>query len=275
MHLILTLCLTWAAAWADSTIMYVPASTPVYSNPLEDATKMFFLARREKVLVIGVEGDFSKIHVKRNGRVMQGYVLTSQLASRLEPLPIPDEGYGFGPGMVYTQLTQNGKSFQTEDQVTYTTSTYSSKQTSPFLLLQIGRHDFWRIWLGLRSVAFTGSARTDITGAPSKSVDLRYKMIDLGLQRAWTPFSFFRPLYMGFGMEAARATSMKLTLNNMVLPTQDSDLPLYLGAHGVVGFHFILSKKVSAAVEVRAGSYLNQSVPVMAFEGSGAVFWWL
>lgn len=274
--LLISLWFVAALGFADPTgYKYSPAAQPVFGGPGDAFPKIFTLARRERVFVAEIKGDFARIRFKRNGRVVAGYVPLEALREALEPPPLPEEGWAVGVTGLYARLSQNGKTFQTADEVKYTTSKYDSTTISPFLFLQFRRHDFYRLFLGLRTIHMKGKATTDVKGSDVHEVDLHQSAIAFGLDRAWNPFTFAPPLYLGFGFEGARASSMKVMLDDIELPMSSENLPFYMGLHGLAGAEFFLNKTLSVAIEGRLGSYLNQAVPVVRFEAAGTIYFWL
>lgn len=266
------MCLS--ATGAEPIVMYSPSTMPVYREPKPTARKMFFLARGERVLVIRAVGDWTRVRIHRGTRDLEGYVETSRLAAHMTDAPLPDDGWAVGALFLYSRLSQNGKKFTTEDEVSYSTSRYSSETASPYLAFQLQRHDFWRFIIGRRETRFKGTASTDISGAKPQRVELMHSLFSVGFQRAWSPFLFFRPFYMGIGAEMARGTSIKLKLDGVDYPTSEKDRPLYIGLHGLTGLEFFLGRRISVSTELRAGSFLNQSVPVLEVGGGATAFWW-
>lgn len=276
MHLILTLWLALfpPATHAQAKIIQAPRAAVVRQGPGDGYKQVFILRKGERLAVTGQEGDYSRIKVKRAGQIIGGYVLRAEISGDGSKDPLAEEGWGLGFGPMYSQLTQSAKSFQTKDEVRYTTSAYTSLTVSPYVFLQYKRRNFYRAFFGYRLTRFKGSAKTDIPGAGTQSLLVQHKLISGGLQIAWSPIQSLRAFYAGFGAEAAKATAVSVELDGVELPTASDDLPVYMGVHALAGLQFFFNQTLSLTAEMRAGSYVNQSEPVFSVEAGAAVFYW-
>lgn len=284
MHFLLHLALiaVGSSAWARSPrLVTVTRATAVRARPTASARRIFNLRRGERVAVYNTpgEGDFARIRARRQNGWQLGFAPWSALDLTAPPATRTrrnraEAGWALGAAGLWSHLSQNGKSFETDDQVTYSTSRYAAQGVLPYVLAQSGRENFWRLGFGMRTPFFHGQASTDVSGAVAKDVDVHYTMYSLLVQKAWTLPLLGRALYAGVGAEAAKAVQMTISMGGIELPTSSSDLPLYLGLQGFSGVGVRVGERASVAVEARFGSFLNQAVPVLAMEAGGLALWW-
>lgn len=277
MHLFLSLCLalaplfTWAAQAATPQSLRVPRSLAVKQGPRKLDRTLFYVQKGERLWVFQDMGEFTRIKIKRQGHWLQGYVSSAELYAPVaaNSRKSADE-WALGVAGVYSSLNQSGKIFETDDQVKYTLSKYSSQSLWPALVYQSARQDFWRVHLGYRITKFQGSATTDVANSTAKTVLVSHKMLSLAVDRAWT----FGRFAFGGGVELSRALSMSVTLAGADLPTTSQDLPTYAGFSAFAGYELIARKKWSSYLNLRIGSFPNQQQAILALEAeAGALFW--
>lgn len=257
-----------AVEWAQ-----LQQEAPVYARPSVDA-KVLFKAKAGEKLAIRKRGlEFSRVQVKRDGKWKSGYLLNEDLFKEPEAPSKISGDWGVGGGFLYTQLQHKGKSFETEDQVQYTTDAYSSTSMSPFFVIQYLQRDFWRVFATYRMTDYTSKARTNVSGSQERKVELQHKMFSVIVQRLWTPFAA-DVFYFGGGVEMSKSMSADLKLGGNKVPVATEDLPTYFGGQGVVGGQFQFASWLSAFVEVRGLVYLNQSPTVMGAEAAAGLLIW-
>lgn len=248
--------------------------TPVYSQPAFDAAVKFNLRPGEKVTTTDTgSGDYLQIKLKRKGKTGTGYVLRHDLVGDARDEGVVRKNWALGGGAGYISLSQGGKSFETDDQVHYTTSAYKATGISPFLTAQLYDQDFWRLTLALKRLNYTGTAITDVVGSKAQDVDLQYSFFSALLQKAWSPFAS-KMIYLGLGAEAAKATGVSLKLGNSTLATSSSDMPLYLGGLIFGGVDLSLGRSLSVFAEARYEYIANQTPAIMGLEAALGLLWW-
>jgi hypothetical protein len=274
MHLLFAWLFCLSAS-ADSTLT-APREISVYQGPESDAKVLFHIRKGEKIRTGTETGGYIRVQVKRGGKFYGGFADEIELESHEAETWSGDQifsgrVFGFGGGAEYTYLRQGGKSFQTTDQVMYTTSTYVSTMAAPFISIQMGHENFWRLSGALKRTHYTGSASTNIVGAVKQDVILEQTFFSGLLQHAWTMASGF---YGGAGVELAKATSVKLSLGGQELPTTSSDLPIYFGFQGFGGYAGNFSKTLSWFGEARVEAILNQSPTIYSIEATLGFLYW-
>ena len=161
------------AARAESSI-HVPKALSVYQSPESDGKILFYLQKGESVVTTpALEPGFLQIQVKRGGKRRTGYILESDLAEADQAAARLEKTWGFGLGGQYSYFTQKGKSFQTDDQVQWTTTTYNSSMSSPFLTVQMDMHDFWRLTLSQKKTSYSAAASNNGGSQTTQSVNLQ------------------------------------------------------------------------------------------------------
>ncbi|NJL26171.1 MAG: hypothetical protein HC902_14125 [Calothrix sp. SM1_5_4] len=248
--------------------MRAPADIPVREGPEPQRKILFYLNQGEALTVVADLGQVAKIRVRRRGKIRGGFVAWKDLKAPAKARLAA--GWSWGMAGQYSTLTQKSNSFATEDQVTYNISSYASQAISGYVISQSARRNFWRFWLGARRNVFTGSARTDVAGAPSRRVQVEQMMVSLVTQKAWN--TGWKPLYLGFGFEVARTMNQKVALDGVKLPGDDSELPLFIGLHAVTGVQFNMGSRLQPFFEARYVKFLNQ--PVSGFEGAAGLLYW-
>lgn len=272
MSLLLSLLFFLPPVLADSfEWVTLPKAIPVFARPESGAPLLVMTTEGERVAVRQRGDQFTRVQVKREGKWRVGYVLTSDFEN--PEVSTPRGNFAFGLGGMFTYLHHAKKEFETDDQVQYTTDAFSSSTFSPFLTVQYGQRNFWRLQLAYRTTEYSSSASTDVPGAAPRELSLEHTMISGELQKVWTPF-VSPALYFGGGFEIARAIDADLVLGGVRLPVASSDLPTYIGGHLVVGGQLDMARWLSAYAELRTGGYFNQSPVIMSVEGAlGFLFW--
>jgi hypothetical protein len=174
---------------------------------------------------------------------------------------------------MYSYYVQKGKSFQTDDEVQYTTTDYTSTAFSPALVVQTDEQDFWRLTIAQKKTHYKAVATEDVVGTQPQGIDLQQTFLSALLQRAWTPHSM-QKLYYGLGVEVAKATSVSLQLGARILPTASDDMPLYVGAQGFGGGEWPLTHSLSIYGEARLEYVMNQSPGILAAEAAVGLLYW-
>ncbi|MBX3022329.1 MAG: SH3 domain-containing protein [Bdellovibrionales bacterium] len=272
MHWILALFLVWSQAPAAPSILESPGSIAVRKGPGDGYAQIFLLTRGERVAIGKVEGEYTRIRLKRSGKIYGGYVLSAELYGKRAVDLYAQDGWAIGAGPLISSLDQKGKSFHTEDQVEYTTSNYKSQMVSGLFWVQVARKNFWRFFAGTRLTRYKATAVKDIPGSVQQDLQVEHTMMSFGVQRAFNPLKRFAPFYVGIGGEVDRATKIKIRLGSLDLPTTSEDLPLYVGLHAMTGLQFMHGENWSSAFELRAGEFFNQSI--FSMEAGATVFYW-
>lgn len=257
-----------SSAYADISWVKLETSTPVYQAGDDEANYLFMANKGEKVAVRSEKNGFSRVQIKRGGKWRTGYIRSADL----EVKDRRASQWGFGGGGMYSYLRHTGKKFQTEDEVEYNTGITTSAAVSPWFAAQFNRKNFWRVILAYRRASFASTASTNVSGSLN-DLQLDYSMFSGAIQKMWTPFSqpFF---YYGIGIEASRALSADLKIDNKSLPVDQSTLPTYFGGHLAGGGQFNLSRSLSCFVEARLVGYLNQEPMIFGAElASGLIYW--
>jgi len=272
MSLVLTLLLHITGALAaDLEWLNMPKATPVYVQPRAGAQILVMTQEGEKIALRQRGKTYSRVQVKRDGKWRLGYVVNSDLES---PEVVTSRGdFGFAGGGMYSYLRHGGKEFETDDQVQYSTEEFASSSFSPFLLVQYGQEDFWRLIVAYRLTEYSSTATTDVPGARPRDLTLRHSMISVTIQKMWTPLA--KPvLYYGLGVEMSRALEAELILGGIELPVASEDLPTYVGGHVAVGGQLDMGRSLAAFAELRMGGYFNQSPIILDVEAAvGLLFW--
>ncbi len=204
---------------------------------------------------------FKKIRFRSGGKNRYGYVPSSDLTRSGPSSQVVRTHYG--PLASYSILQQKTKTFSTSDQVTYKTGDYESRNFNYGILMQRGARHFWRLYLGHRTIEYTGKATLNVNGAPAQDVFIRYSMLNFGGQMAWSIYSDF--WYAGLGFEVNKALSGKARLGGQDL-TGYSDLPDYLGGHVMSGIQYSFSRQIKSMAEFRWGLVPNQDPSVTVME---------
>jgi hypothetical protein len=249
----------------------MPKATPVYVKPQAGAQLLIMTKEGEKVAVRQRGAAYTRVQVKRGGKWRTGYIVSADLDNPEVSTPRGD--FGFGAGGMYSYLRHGAKEFETDDQVQYQTEEFTSGTFSPFVTIQYGQKDFWRLILAYRTTEFSSTAPTDLPGAAPRELTLEHTMISGTIQKMWTPLG--KPvLYYGIGLEASKATDAELTLGGVNLPVASEDLPTYLGGHAALGGQLDMGRSLSAFGELRLGGYFNQAPIIMSAEAAfGLLFW--
>lgn len=256
-------------ALAQVTWSEAPANhIPIFAKPSSSARVLYYTNEGEELGLRGKTGEFTKVQVKRQGKWRAGYLYSRDLLKEKSSAAV--SGLGAGGGVMYSYLTQGGKSFETEDQVRYETTDFKSTALSFDFLLQFKRKNFWRLIGAYRKTAYTTTAKTNVS-AVQKDVEVQHSMVSVAAQRVW---NLSDALYFGIGVEAARALSATVSISGSSVPTSDEDLPTYMGVMGIAGVQFKMGASLSAFAELRPLFYVNQSPMVMGAElVVNALYW--
>jgi len=266
MHLLLLLLLSFHA-WAD--IITIDREIPVYQSPADGARVLFYGRPGDTINTQPATDQYLKVKIGHKGK---GYIKKTEL-NPLGEVEAETE-WAFGGGLVFTSLQQKGKSFETSDEVQYTTSSYSSTGLAPFLVGQMGAKDFWRLTVAEKQTHYKSSASKNVPGDSTQSIDLQQTFISGLLQKAWNP-AFAPKMYYGAGLELAKATAVNLKLGGSTLPTTSDDEPTYFGLQGFVGGEWSLSHSFSVYGEGRLEYIVNQSPAIYSYEVAAGLLYWL
>lgn len=274
MHVLLSLWFLWAqAAHAiEPTSLNAPKALAVKQKPGDPYRTLFYVQRGEKVWLYEEQGEWTRVKSKNRGKWVTGYILTVDLNSAPEPEPPRRRTFAVGLGLTYSNLSQNGKSFETDDEVKYTLSSYSSASAWPFIVAQSRQEDFWRVRLGYRIANFKGTAHTDVGGTYQK-VEVGQRMVSLAVERAWN-LPRWKSFYAGAGGEADKGIDITVRLAGSDLPTSSSDLQSYFGVVGIAGWQTHLLDEFSIFAEGRIAVFLSQAAPVYGYEAAVAGLYW-
>jgi hypothetical protein len=260
--------LTGPLAWSQVNWTEAPGNhIPIFAKPSSSARVLYYTNEGEDLGIRGRSGDFTKVQVKRLGKWKGGYIYSRDLLKQ-KPAGTTDSGLGAGAGAMYTYLQQGSKSFETEDQVTYQTTDFTSTALSFDFALQFGRKDFWRLLGAYRRTDYTTTARTNVS-ATAKEVEVQHSMVSLAGQKVWG-----ESFYFGLGAEVSKALSATVAIAGSSVPTSDQDLPTYMGVQGILGVQFKMGSSLSWFAELRPLVYVNQSPMVMGGElVLNALYW--
>lgn len=270
MFLLFTLFLS--IVHAQEAVYEIQRETPVYHKASFDSRVAFILHGGEKIVALpGKNPQFLRAKVQRKGKFFGGYVNRLDVTGDV-PAHVRGE-WGFGLGGEYTSLTQNSKTFETADEVQYTTTDYHSTSMAPLLTVQLHYVDFWRLTVANKRTHYTGSAKTNVSGAVAQSVDLQMNFWSALLEKAWMPFES-KNFYLGAGVEVARANSITIKLGTNELTSSPSDIPTYLGVLAFAGGTLSLTQSLSLYGEGRFEYIANQQPAIHGLEAAlGLVYW--
>lgn len=256
-------------AWG-ATKLVTKNRLSVYPRPDERSGVSFSVPVGHDLLVSdGSKNGFKKVRADIDGHARTGFVLVDDLKLQKETRPASFWAVGGGP--VFSRFSQGGKTFTTKDQVNYSISGYSGQSVAPALLLQFGDRDFWRLGGHYRNLELTGTATTDVPGAPSQPIKLTYKMLGALFEMGW---SLWGPsFYIGGGAGYDRTLSGTAYLGTQDL-SSSTDFPSFINGHALVGYRFQLSPHWGGFLEGRAGVIANQSPMIMSLEATAQVIYW-
>jgi len=244
--------------------------SPLYAKPNTESRVLVMLKAGDRVAVRESLGEFRRVQYRQKDKWRTGYVFNLDL-SPSEQAEKPRQ-WGAGWTAFQTSFEHEGKKFTTVDEVNYTTDAYKSTATSYGVIAQLRDSHFWRFFLGRRMTKWKTTARNDVSPKESE-VTLDHKMWSFITQKAWTPLSRWKILYLGGGIEAARATDMKLTINGSKLVTSEEDLPFYFGGHAMAGAQVQLPFRLSLFAEFRYTVYLHDPA-IQGTEIAGGILYW-
>jgi len=272
MVILLSLLCAFGLAQAQNTSLLLPKAAPVYAQPKSEARLLFMAKEGERVVVRKKGPRYSSVEIRRGGQWKTGFILNSDLV-RETSWGRPRGDFGMGGGGLYSYFRHAGKSFETDDQVQYTTTEFTSTAASPFVLIQFFHEDFWRLILTYRRTDFESSASTNVPGARPRELRLQHTMFSAIIQKMWTPLKS-KNWYSGLGVEVSRATEAHLVLGANQLPVASEDLPTYFGGHLAMGAQLDLRWRLSLFTELRVTGYFNQDPMVFGAEvGAGLIYW--
>lgn len=257
-------------AWpAAGEILSLPRPATVYARPSPEAKVLTQLKAFTRVSVGTKDfGGFRKVRFKAGGKVRTGYILNDVFQ-----MEEARREWGFAGGFFMSSLKQGGKSFVTEDEVTYKTTEYASSTFFPFISIQYGLHEgFWRLSGYMRTAAFSTTATTDVSSI-SQEVKVESRFLAGSLQRAWPLYS--RYLYVGGGAELAKAISTSVKIAGQELTIPEGSEPVYFGIQGFLGAHFFISQNLSLHTEGQFLIIANQKPMILGFEALLGLYYWL
>ncbi len=266
----------WLGCSALAQIAWLEApenNIPVYAKPQANARVLYYTNEGERLAIRSKHGEFTKVQIRRGGKWRVGYAYSYDLEEGSEERrrSAATSNLGVGAGALYTHLQQGSKSFETEDQVQYQTTNFTSGAMSFGLALQFGRTDFWRLLATYRRTEYKTTATTNVSTA-GREVEIEHTMASGGLQRVWN--LRWDALYIGAGVEVARALATTVKIAGSDVPTSDQDFPTYVGVQGVLGLQFPLPGSFSLFLEARPLAYVNQSPIVMGTEVAASLLYW-
>lgn len=212
---------------------------------------------------------FKKIRAELGGRKRVGYVLAADLETQSD---LGKHGqWALGGAVFYSRLSQASRSFSTTDEVTYTTDEYVSSSFNVGVFGQYGVKNFWRGYGVLRSVEYNSKAALNVPGASAQQIEVGYRFLGAGLQKAWSLFG--DTFYAGLGLEVAKSLSIKAKIGAQDL-SDKSKAPDYAGGHVMGGGQYVISNHWSAFGELRLGAVLNQSPTIGVVEVVVSALYW-
>ncbi len=256
------------AAFAESTGT-VTFKTPVYQRPNEESRVLFYIEPGESLILLAeaATDGFMPMRIIRAGKWRKGYVPEVALSGVVtnDRKAWTESKWAIGGGLNLTYLLQKSRSFETEDQVRYTTSDFSSTAYGAGLFVQYKEEDFWRFSLSYKLTNFKGTANTNVTGDTIKAVSMKHSMVSGLLEKVYTPFNGHR-FYLGGGLEVSKAIAISIVLDSSVLPTTSQNLPVYIVGEGIVGNVWKVGRDYSLFAVARAGIIPNQAPPIFQYE---------
>jgi hypothetical protein len=257
------------SVWAASKLT-TKNRLSVYPRPDEGSGVSFSIPAGESLLVSdGSKNGFKKVRVDVEGHARTGFVLIEDLKLQKDTRPAGSWAVGGGP--IFSRFSQGGKTFTTKDQVNYSISGYSGQSVAPAVVLQFGDRDFWRLGGHYRSLELTGTATTDVPGAPSQSIKLTYKMLGAMFEMGWSLWN--TSFYLGGGAGYDRTLSGTAFLGSQDL-SSSTDFPSFISGHALAGYRFQFSSHWAAFFEARAGAVANQSPMMLSLETTAQVIYW-
>lgn len=242
----------------------------VFPRPAEGADVAFAVPAGQSIQISdGSKNGYKKIRATINGQPRTGFVLIEDLKIQKEMHPAGSWAVGGGP--VFSRFSQGGKSFTTKDQVNYSISGYTGQSLAPALILQFGDRDFWRIGGHYRTLELTGTASTDVPGAPTQTIKLTYKMLGAVFEMAWSLWG--SSFYIGGGAGYDKTLSGTLYLGSQDL-SSNAEFPSFLSGHGLIGYRHQFTSHWAAFAEGRAGAVANQSPMILSLEATAQVIYW-
>ncbi len=255
--------------WAASKVRITRPVT-VYARPDFESAVAFSLRAGSLITVADKSNKgFKRIRATVGGKKRFGYIPVADLEFQKD---LGKRGaWGMGAGLFYSRLSQDSKSFSTSDDVTYTTSEYVSQSFNMSAFFEIGGRDFWRFYGGLRSVEYDSRALVNLPGASAQAIEVGYRFIAVGGQKAWTIFS--ENFYAGVGLEFDKSISAKAKIGNQDLSSK-VEAPDYVVAFAMAGGQYQFHDKWSAFAELRVGAAANQSPTITVLEMVGSIMYW-
>jgi hypothetical protein len=267
------LLLIWLHVMASGdsgvTWLEISRSTPFYSKPDTESRVLLTLQSGDRVAVREKTGEFQRVQFRQNDKWRTGYVLGLDL---MKMKAVQPRDWGGGLVMMRTTLEHEGRAFSTEDQVNYTTDAYASTASSYGVAAQVHDVHFWRFFFGRRNTYYKTKAHNDV-GSTDRDVELKHKMWSVLVQKMWTPYKRWKFIYLGGGVEGARATDVTLKMNGAQLTTTEEDLPVYFGVQAVAGAQFFLPLNLSVFAEVRPLMYFHDPT-IKGLEIAGGLLFW-
>lgn len=252
-----------SAPAAPPEMATLPVNTPIYVRPELEAEVRWVTGAGEKVALHQEVGGFRRVQIRREGKWRVGFVRREDF--KVRRAPDREREWWVGMGFMWSQLGYGGKTFSTEDNVTYVTDEYQSRAVSPFLVFQYGDLDFFRFVLANRKTAYQSNAQNDVQGSPVRDVKLSHDMISMSAQYAWG-FDGMPAFYWGLGAELSYARAVTLTLGGRDLPVAEQDRPTYFGVQGLLGYRPRIGKGFVAGGELRPVSFVNQSPAIFGVD---------
>lgn len=267
---LLLVTLLWGPSAFAASQVRVTRPVTVYARPDLEASVAFSIRAGALITVADREvRGFRKIRIISRGKKRFGYILSADLEVQKD---LGRRGpWGLGGGLFYSRLSQDSKSFSTSDQVTYTTSEYISQSFNFFAFYEFGGTNFWRLFGGLRSVEYESKATLNLPGSATQAIEVGYRFIAVGGQKAWTIFSPY--FYAGGGLEFAKSISAKARIGNQDL-SDKVEGPDYVTGFGMLGAQYQVRDRWSIFAELRVGAAANQSPTITVVELVSSVIYW-
>jgi hypothetical protein len=250
----------------------VQEDLPVHEHPDLSSKILLTLGEGDIVVIASkIYGPFRKVMVQIGGKTTPGYIPKKRIwlseihergsiASKTER---PYGGrYSVGIAGVPSYLRQGPSSFQLSDATTYETSEFTSFSFFFSLFLDSPLNEKWglRSYLSLRETDFSGHVREKDSPAPTPlDTEASRKQSLLGVGLVFKNYAQHPTRWWwGPGLELAMGTKVTVIINDVVLPTDDSDNPFFAIVFGAVGLEYSLFKSnFYFAPDLRMGAIVS------------------
>jgi hypothetical protein len=196
-----------------------------------------------------------------------GYISADDLPPSVDQLEVRQKDFAVGVTFVSGSTHQGAKQFNTADGTLYQTSGYDGTIVDPgiFLDYRIAPHTVMRTYLAYQSAKFTGMASNPQLPIAGQTVKLDETLINLGLEFKFDLFSSHH-IWLGFGGDYAFGTTIKLTMDNNIIPTSSEDNPKQLTGFVAAGWDIDVAGPWMLCPELRYLSVLTSKPMAYGYE---------